>query len=406
MPIMEKLNIFALLPNAADATVLALAMGALLALLAGELFWRVLRLPRITGYTVGGMLAGPGFLGWIKPELTPALGTLVELALALLLFELGSRVHVGWLRANRMLLACTLLESTATLAVCTLVMLAFGFTLPYALLTGAFAVGTSPAIVMRIAAESRAQGQVTERMLALTAANTVLSVIMVKIITGLLPQAQGGDWLTAIGRAAWLLAGSLAAGALMAWAFGRLRRLYQPPDEHGAALMIALLLVFFALLHVAGLPPLLAPLLAGVVLRNANPRPLMLPRHFGNAGGLLVILLFILSGASIEWNEFFAGGLAALALIAARGATKLAAVLATAPRSGIGPRQALALGLTLTPFSATAIVLASYLELGDPLLAGPVLAVVVSAVVISELLCPVLVLFALRRSHETREDVR
>ncbi len=403
---MDKLNVFALLPNAADAAILSLALGALLAVLAGELFWRVLRLPRITGYTVGGILVGSGVLGWITPEFTPTLSTLVELALALLLFELGTRVQLGWLRANKMLLACALLESTVTFTVCTLVMRAFDQPWAYALLLGAFAIGTSPAIIMRIAAETRAQGQVTERMLALTAANTILSVVMVKLITGVLPQTQGSSWIGAAGHAAYLLFGSLAIGALMAWAFNKLRRLYLPPDEHGAALMITLLLVFFALLHVAGLPPLLAPLLAGIVLRNADPRPLMLPRHFGSAGGLLVILLFILSGASIEWEAFFVGGLAALALIVARGGAKFAAVLATAPRSGIGLRQSLALALTLTPFSATAVVLAHYLELGDPALAKSVLAIAISAVVISELICPILVLLALRACNETREDTQ
>ncbi len=402
---MDRLKVFAL-PNAADATVLALALGALLAVLAGELCWRVLRLPRITGYTVGGLLVGPSGLAWIAPELTPTLDTLVDLALGLLLFELGTRVHVSWFRANTMLLACSLLESLATFAACTLAMLGFGLAIPHALLIGALAVGTSPAIVMRIAAETRAQGQVSERMLALTAANTIVSVVLVKLIAGLMPQAQGGAWINAIGHAAYLLFGSLLVGASMAWIFAKLRRFYQPIDEHGVALLFTLLLAFFALLHVAGLPPLLAPLLAGVVLRNTDPRPLMLPRHFGNAGGLLVVLLFILNGVAIEWRQLFAGGLAALVLIAVRAGAKLVGVLATAPRSGIGLRQALALAATLTPFSATAIVLTNYLRLGDPLLTQPVFAIAISAVVFSELVCPVVVQFALRFCGETREDSR
>ncbi len=402
---MDRLKVFAL-PNAADATILALALGALFAVLAGELFWRVLRLPRITGYTVGGLLVGPSGFGWVASALTPTLNTLVDIALALLLFELGTRVHLNWFRNNRMLLACSVLESGLTLAGCTIVMLAFDQSLPHALLIGALAIGTSPAIVMRLAAETRAQGQVSERMLALTAANTILSVVIVKLIAGALPQAQGGSWINAVGHAAYLLFGSLFFGALMAWTFARLRRFYQPVDEHGIALLFTLLLAFFAVLHVAKLPPLLAPLMAGIVLRNTDPRPLMLPRHFGNAGGLLVVLLFILSGVSIEWDELFAGGLAALALIAARAGGKLVGVLATAPRSGIGLKQSLALVLTLTPFSTAAIVLANYLQLGDPLLAQPVLAIALSAVLISELICPIIVLYALRLCGETREGVQ
>jgi len=387
----------------ADQPMLWLALGTLAALLAGEVFWRVLRLPRITGYTVGGMLVGGAGFGWVPSTLTPTLDILTDIALALLLFELGTRVRLHWFRANKSLILCSVLDCTLTFVACALVASSLGMKGVHALLIGALAVGTSPAIVVRIAMETRAQGQVTERMLSLTAINTIVSIVLVKLIAGFAPQDVGLGWVRALGNAAYLLLGSLLAGALMAYAFSRLRRFANLAEEHGVALLFALLLVFFALMHIAALPPLLPPLIAGIVLRNANPRPLLLPRHFGTAGGLLVILLFILNGVQIQWESLFVGGILAIALIAARTLAKFGAVFGSAARAALSMRQAAALSVTLTPFSATALVLASYLGLNDRALIDPVLPTLLAAVLISELICPILVQLALRHSNETQE---
>ncbi|WP_341677245.1 cation:proton antiporter [Niveibacterium sp. SC-1] len=387
----------------ADQPMLWLAFGVLGALLAGEVFWRVLKLPRITGYTVGGMLVGGAGFGWVPSTLTPALDILTDFALALLLFELGTRVRLRWFRVNRSLVLCSLLDCSLTFIACALVASSLGMKAVHALLIGALAVGTSPAIVVRIAMETRAQGQVTERMLSLTAINTIISIVLVKLIAGFAPQDVGLGWIRPLGNAAYLLLGSLLVGALMAWSFSRLRRFANLAEEHGVALLFAVLLVFFAALHLAALPPLLPPLMAGIVLRNANPRPLLLPRHFGTAGGLLVILLFILNGVQIQWDALFAGGILAVALIAARTLAKFGAVFASSGRGALSLRQAAALAVTLTPFSATALVLTSYLGQNDRALIDPVLPTVLAAVLISELICPILVQLALRHSNESRE---
>ena len=77
-----------------------LALTLVIAVLVGEVLVRQLRLPRIVGYIGIGVLLGPGGLGLI-PELPEAEWRLVvDLALGILLFELGSKVNLRWLRAN------------------------------------------------------------------------------------------------------------------------------------------------------------------------------------------------------------------------------------------------------------------------------------------------------------------
>ena len=79
-------------------TLLGAALLAVIAALAGEAVWRVLRWPRLVGYViVGTMLALTG-RGAGGDE--PALRVVIDGALALLLFEAGARLRLKWLVRN------------------------------------------------------------------------------------------------------------------------------------------------------------------------------------------------------------------------------------------------------------------------------------------------------------------
>src|SRR5690348_9166963 len=94
-----------------------IALTLVVAVLVGEALVRHLRLPRIVGYIGVGLLLGPHALGLI-PELPLAEWRLViDLALGILLFELGSKVNLRWLKTNRWIAAASLLESMSTFSV-------------------------------------------------------------------------------------------------------------------------------------------------------------------------------------------------------------------------------------------------------------------------------------------------
>jgi len=146
----------------------------------------------------------------------------------------------------------------------------------------------------------------------------------------------------------------------------------------------------------AGFSTLMVPLLAGLLLRNATDRPWVWPRHFGTAGGVLVLILFVIVGASWSPKMLVAGGVAALALVAARAAAKGLAVLTLSRWAGASVRQSLALAVTLLPLSATALVMLSEVQLVAPELGAAIAPIVLSALAILELVGPVAVQGALR----------
>jgi len=149
-----------------------------------------------------------------------------------------------------------------------------------------------------------------------------------------------------------------------------------------------------------GLSPLLVPLLAGLFLRNTTDRPWAWPRHFGTAGGVLVLTMFVLVGASWTPTALWAGGLTALAMLVARGLGKACAVIALAHWAKSSLRQGIALSVTLTPLSGTALVMLSELMTATPSLGQAVAPIVLAALAILELLGPLAVLAALRYAGE------
>jgi len=146
------------------------AVLLLAALLAGEAASR-LRLPRILGWVLAGIALGPSGFGIVDHAALGALDGLLEIAVGLILFELGQRVDMRWLRRNPWLLATSVLESGLAFAAIFAVLLLVGAAPLLAATAAAIAIATGPAVVLTLVKQLRAQGQVSERMLALTSLN-------------------------------------------------------------------------------------------------------------------------------------------------------------------------------------------------------------------------------------------
>lgn len=378
------------------------AVALVITALVGELLGRRAGLPRVTGYALCGLLLGPLLLGGFdQQDLVDRRGVL-DLALALLLFELGVRLDVRWFRANPWILASSLAEALLTFVLTFGALLAIGVGNEVALAVAAISVGTSPAVVMRVTAELRAAGQVTERLLALCALNVGYSVVLFKLVMGAMHGAEAAGWWVAVLHPLYLLVGSLLIGAAVAFAFVGLRRVVDPGSEQGVVAIFGLLLAATALLSALKLPTLLAPLVAGLLVKWHDPRPHRWPQHFGTAGGVLVIALFMLSGAAVSGTQLAHGFAAALVAVLARVLAKIGGVVAFGPLSGLGLRKSLALGVALLPLSAVAVLLVEDVRLLYPGFAAELAPVVIGMVAVLGLLGPVATQRALMHAREDR----
>jgi Kef-type K+ transport system membrane component KefB len=383
-----------------------IALALVIAGLAGEGLNRFVRVPRVSGYSLAGLLLGPLMLGWFGVHNIGSFRIVIDLALALLLFELGNRVDLHWLRVNPWIVPASIAEAGLTFVGVFTVLRLLDATPGLAATVAAIAIGTSPAVVMRVAAELRAEGQVTQRLFVLTALNVLYSVVLSKLIVGGMHGAFRGDWSAAILHPAYLLLGSLLMGIAIAMAFRFLRGGFDLSDEQTVVILFGLLLLSLSLLQALALPTMLAPLLAGVMVKNSDRRPILWPRHFGSAGGVLVILLFVLTGATLTSSEMTTGGLTALAVIAVRVLGKGIGIALFGPVSGLSMRQVFALGAALMPMSAVAFLLVDDIRNLYPEFGVQVGAIVLSMVAVLQLAGPIGVQWALRFSNESNERGR
>lgn len=367
--------------------------------LAGEFVARWTRLPRVVGYTATGCIAAALGFGTPMP-LGGAARLVVDVALGLLLFEIGSRVNLRWLRANPGLLATSLAESLLGALAVAGALLALDVDGATAAACAVLSIPASAAVAGRVALELGAEGQVTHRLKLLTALNTLYAVLAMTVLRLWWAAGREPDVVSALSALANSFFASLLAAALLTAAVLLLARRIDLRHENAALLLFGLLVLAIAGARAGQLSTLLVPLLAGVMLRHASPRPWLWPRHFGTAGGVLVLVLFVVAGSCWTTATLVAGGAAALAMVAARGLGKGAAVLALAGPAHASPRQAVALSIALTPISATTLVLLSDLMRGAPELSLGAVPIVLTAVALLELAGVVAVQAALHLAGE------
>lgn len=366
----------------------------------GELVFRKAGLPRIVGYSAVGMAIAALGKGADAHYLSGVIRVIVDLALGLLLFELGSRVNLRWLRANPALLLTSLAEALFSFLAVFASLRWLGLSLNVALACATLTLATSAAVIGRVSSELHSAGQVTERMVIMTALNTLIAVLLHKVVIAWLHLDTVGDWMLAITQPLYTFGGSFLVATLLCGLVAWIARRLDLRDENSVLLLLGLILLALTIARMLNLSTLLVPLLSGVLLRNTSQRPWIWPRHFGTAGGVLVLMLFVIVGACWSLQALAMGGLAAVVLLLVRTLVKGTVLAVGAHWSGISLRQSFALTLALTPISGTALVLLADLQISHPAFANQVAPIVFSAIAIMELLGPVVVQWALRVAGE------
>jgi Kef-type K+ transport system membrane component KefB len=380
------------------------AVLLLAALLAGEAAWR-LRLPRVLGWVLAGIALGPSGLGIVDRAALGGLDGLLEIAVGLILFELGQRFDMRWLRRNPWLLATSLLESGLAFAAIYAVLLLIGAQPLLAATAAAIAIGTGPAVVLTLVKQLRAQGQVSERMLALTSLNNAYAFVLWSLLLAWLHAEYRGGWLAVAAHPLYLIFGSLALAALLsALTLALLTALGRRTDAQFVCL-IALVVLSVSAASILKLSVVLCLLAFGTLTRAFDSDRRFVSLDFGRTGQILVMLLFGITAAGLDLSLLPAGAVAAAAIIAARYAGKTLAIIALARPSGLMLNKASLLGLGLMPMSGVALVMARETSVIYPELGPTLVTVVLSTIAMLELLGPLLAHYAIVRAGEAAEEI-
>src|SRR5258708_22276112 len=264
----------------------------------------------------------------------------VDLGLGLVVFDLGRRMDLQWMKRDWTLAVSGLAESLLSFGAVFATLMAFDFTAVKAGIAASIAIATSPAVVLLIVQDTRSEGQVTERALNLVALNSLLASILTTILLASAHIESKMDIESALLHPAYLFAGSLALGRAVA-GFARLtsRAVEKTKDLH-FTLIAGMVVAAVGLAIILKLSLILSLLAFGLFSCNDAKSHDLLNVNLAPASRLLYIVLFVLTGASLPLPALAVLGLAAIALVAARAAGKLVGGLAIAPLGGAGVRPA------------------------------------------------------------------
>jgi Kef-type K+ transport system membrane component KefB len=206
--------------------------------------------------------------------------------------------------------------------------------------------------------EVRPRGQVAERLLMLSAINSVLAILAIKLWP-VLSQVAGSsapDSLSLLASALVVIFGSLLWGLACGVLLDRLGRRH---DEPATMPVLQLAVVVLAALPALawGLSPFITLLVAGMTARSRMRHRLTVEPYLGSAGAALTVMLFVSFGVLSTVSDLSKLWPWVLTIVLARLVGKGVAIFATARPSGLSWRQAAALTLALQPMSSVSVLL-------------------------------------------------
>jgi Kef-type K+ transport system membrane component KefB len=392
---------FSFLPTLPPIFSYPLLFGVLLVagMIGGEIA-RALRLPRILGYVVVGFVIAPAAQAMGLALLVDEARIIVDLALGLVLFDLGRRLDLQWMKRDWTLAVSGLAESVLSFAAVFATLLALGFPMVEAGVAGAIAMTTSPAVLLLMVHDTRAEGQVTERAMNLVALNGLLASIITTMMVASSHLAASTDVELAILHPLYLFFGALILGGATAAITRWLARSFEKTKDVHFTLIVGMVVCAVGLATMLKLPVILALLAFGVFSRNDQRGFDLLNVNLAPMGRLLYIVLFVITGASLPLAALAAGGWIAVALVFARAAGKFVGILAIAPIGGLRLRQAAGLGAVLLPMSSLTLLMAHDIGKIFPQFAADLGAIFVAAIIIMEIVGPLAVQWGLRFAGE------
>lgn len=393
----------------------ALAFGFLLivAVQAAQIC-TALKMPRLTGYIVIGILFGPEVLGIVSAKMLPDLALVKGTAVGLIAFLAGCELNIRRLRPR---LRAISTAAGLTMFGAALLMFGFMFALTYvvpitasfntleriavALVAGNVLAAYSPAVVVGILSETKASGPLSETTLSIVVLADLVIVITYALSStfahSVFPTSAGGGGLALLVPH---IFGSIVAGLIA----GALLALYV------SRIGVRSGLVVFAVLFIAAeagaalhLNPLLVGLAAGLLLENVTPAAGQQLMHAAEAVSMPIFAIFFaVVGAEVQLQAFIHTAPFALSAAVLRGAGIWLGAIAAGRIVDLDATFTRRLTFGLLPQAGVAIALVALL-LGDFPPWGPIIGtIVLGTIIVNQLIGPVLFRNAIVASGEAR----
>ncbi len=379
-----------------------------------------LKLPRVSGYLVAGMLMSPSFLNVLPSSLTSRdLASLTEVALAIIAYSIGGSLvykrlrqlgkSIAWITVAQA--AGAFLFTTASLLFVWPLLTDFpqicaserALTWVVSIVIGAISAATAPGAVLAIISEYRAKGPFTTTLLGVIALDDGLTIIFFAIastVANILLNPGSVSFFYMAITPLWEIGLSIILGTIAGIGLQYGVHLARRPSS---VLMIVLGAICVAsgasiVLHAS---PLLTNMTVGFIAANWEPRHHQLFHVLEQIEEPIFGLFFSLAGAHFDMTVIKQAGLLGIVILIVRVMGKQAGTWLGANLSGASPAVKKYLGLGLSPQAGVTVGLVLIAEEFLPSgVSDIVVNAVIGSVILNELIAPPLVTFAFKKAGE------
>lgn len=382
----------------------------------------LIKLPRVSGYLVIGILLSPSTFNILDRQLVNEdLYVVTEMALAIIAYTIGGSLIIQELkRLGGMILWVTISQAVGACLLTTVVLV---YTLPFitnlrgpeydllrtylpmALVIGAISVATAPGAVIAIVSEFKARGPFTSTLMGVVAIDDGLAIIFFALAATaahFIMDPSSVPWMQMMGGALSEIVFSVLLGIVAGAALKFMARLIRRRE----ALLMVILGVIFVTAGIASvfkLSALLANMIAGFIIVNFEARHhdfFLVIEHIEEP---LFGLFFGLAGACMDLRILRFTGLLAIMIMLTRISGKLLGTWVAAKPFGAPENVRKYLGLALLPKAGVTVglVLMAREIFPVPEVVTILVNAVIGSVILNELMAPPLVKYALVKSGET-----
>lgn len=349
-------------------------------LASGEVSRRVLALPRTTGYVLFGLLVGQSGLNWVTHFHIESAQLFIDLALGLILFELGYLVPRSTPESgrNRLLAGCAISLMAGLLVL--LLFLYWGFSTGSALFAAALCVATSPAITIATCSDVGAKGERTGLLYTMVAINGAVAFAAVVLLVPFLIDNEPISGFARISNALGSIIGSIVLGGacagLVLLGADRLER----QAEHQHLLILGTIVLGVGTAIYLDISVFLPMLIFGILVSTIDHDRKVIAIRIASDARVFLVITFVLAGAALDIAYLRDYWLEAILIALARLAGQVLAILISRKSIGLTVRESVFLGIGLQPMSSIALVLLVNTQMlysgMDPTLIGMLMATI------------------------------
>lgn len=367
-----------------------------------------LKLPRVTGYLIAGVLIGPFVLKLVPHEAIESLTIISEAALGFIAYNIGSSLNYNKLKnIGKGVIIIALFEALmATFIVILAMKFIFAQTWEFSLAIGAIASATAPAATIMVLKQYRAKGPLVDTLIPVVAIDDAIAVIAFGIsiaVAQIISNGSDGVSIMAFLEPFIEIFFSVVLGCAVGFALTYLNKLSKQ-KENAMNLVIAAIFLVIGLADLLNLSNLLACMALGATVSNLVLSKSKLLSAIDNITSPIFIMFFTISGLELDLSVLLTVGVIGIGYVVFRVIGKVLGAYIGAQIANSEPVVKKYLGLTLVPQAGVAIGLTMIVQDALPSCGASIRAIILAGTVIYELIGPLCTKIAIFKAGEATVD--